>query len=260
VLEALEIGSTGEGVVGTLLKRRPDVINAVRWLCYRGERGKVRLAVTWHDGVYLTKEVQIHGGGHNEIVTEANRNPDSAAKPIEQRIGRTTAKLHSLFTETRIRGGLAKAVALLQEVDRSITQLEILTEGDTPVLHLSYDDRSVPVALAGDGMESLVRLALELSQRERGIFLIEEPESHQHTAAIVRSARIIAAAARLGCQIIFATHSMELLDAILASLAEKELDLLAVYRLRLVHGELKVLRMAGKEVNAARAGIEDDLR
>jgi len=114
--------------------------------------------------------------------------------------------------------------------------------------------------LAGDGMESLVRLALELSQREHGTFLIEEPESHQHTAAVVRSARIIAAAAKLGCQIILSTHSMELLDGILASLSADEIDMLAVYRLRLVQGELKVHRMPGIEVNAARAGIEDDLR
>ena len=53
---------------------------------------------------------------------------------------------------------------------------------------------------------------------------------------------------------------MELLDDMLASLKDPELDMLAVYRLRLIGGELKVLRMPGKEVNAARTEIEDDLR
>jgi predicted ATPase len=145
-------------------------------------------------------------------------------------------------------------------MDPEIRGLEILTEGDAPMLHLAYEGRTVPAGLAGDGVESLVRLALELSMRDRGTVLIEEPEAHQHSRAIAQSAKVLVAAARTGCQVILTTHSMELLDDLLAELTDDEHSWLAVYRTRLDQGQLRVMRVKGEDVSAVRAGIGDDLR
>lgn len=260
VLEAVQIGSVGDASSG--VARRDEIPNQFRWLFHRGEASQASIGIHWSSGAALTRKLQIQGaslGLTADSLVKADRVKEEAIF-VEQRVGRPRQSLHKLFSETRRRGGVDAACALLSEVDSTIRGLEILTEGDTPVLYIDYEDRVVPAALSGDGMESLVRLALELSQRKQGVFLVEEPEAHQHSAAILRSAKIIVAAARLGSQVILSTHSMELLDDLLAALRAEELDLLAVYRLRLVHGELKVLRMPGKEVNAARTEIEDDLR
>lgn len=263
VLEAVQIGSSPQSTVSNVIGRRSDHQNPVRWLTHSGLYGEAKFRVAWVGGAWRGRMLITDAGGIREKVSDSVGQVASAVETasfVEQRIGRPRPSLHQLFSETRLRGGVETARSLLAEVDPTIRGLEILTEGEAPVLHLAYDDRVVPAVLAGDGMESLVRLALELSQRKTGTFLIEEPEAHQHSAAILRSARIIVAAARLGSQIILSTHSMELLDDMLAALSVEELDLLAVYRLRLVHGELKVLRMPGKDVNAARTEIEDDLR
>jgi len=263
VLEALQLGSGPDGQITNVMERWGNLPGQRRWLTYRGEYGRASFQITWTDGASLHTKLESAPGGSGIVgqaasCAEAQRR---AASFLEQRQGRPRLSLHQLFTDARRRkGAIDAARKLLAEVDPSIRGLEILTEGDTPVLHIAYEDRVVPAVLAGDGMESLVRLALELSQRAEGTFLIEEPEAHQHSAAILRSARVIVAAARLGSQVVMSTHSLELLDDVLSALRDDELDLLAVYRLRLVQGELKVQRLAGNEVNAARTQIEDDLR
>ena len=264
VLEAVQIGSSRDSCLHAVVGRRSDVPNPHRWLSPRGEFAQGACTVRWRDGYWIKKVLSPYSGGCNESTSTSSSGASQergGAIFVEQRAGRPRPTMHRLFSETRLRrDGVESACKLLAEVDATIRGLEILTEGDTPILHIVYDDRVVPAALAGDGMESLVRLALELSQRKDGTFLIEEPEAHQHSAAILRSARILVAAARLGSQILLSTHSMELLDDLLGALRDDELDLLAVYRLRLVQGELKVLRMPGKEVHSARTEIEDDLR
>ena len=46
--------------------------------------------------------------------------------------------------------------------------------------------------------------------------MLEEPEVHEHPAAMRQSARAILAAIRRDIQIILSTHSVELIDALLA--------------------------------------------
>jgi hypothetical protein len=262
VLEAIEIGSNVGGVSSQVVNRWASPSAHYRWLIYRGDHGPARARVAWSDGRYLQKQVAASQSGFGDGVVDGGQLEDNlrAAIFVEQRAGRPSQKLHQAFTECRRRGGDQLVSDLLRAVDPKTKGLEILTEGDTPVLHIASEDRTVPVALSGDGMEALVRIALELSQRKDGTFLIEEPETHQHSRALLRTARILVAAARNGAQIILSTHSMELLDDMLADLKDEELDWLAVYRLRLIQGDLRVLRMSGSEANRARTDIEDDLR
>ena len=168
--------------------------------------------------------------------------------------------LHRLYSQAREQGRKAQAEALVAEVVPGVSELEILTEGDTPILHLVFEDRSVPVAFAGDGVYSLVQLCLELASLPRGVVLLEEPEVHQHPAAICQSVRAILAAVRRGVQVILTTHSLELIDYILAESSKEELQGLSVYRLQLKDGSLSSRRIDGSEVAFLRTEIESDLR
>jgi AAA15 family ATPase/GTPase len=109
-------------------------------------------------------------------------------------------------------------------------------------------------------MESLVRLALELSSPLPGTFLIEEPEAHQHIAAMARSARVIASAVKTGSQVILSTHSLEFLDLLIGALGEEHIDKLGVLRLWLYDGALTCVHHHGEDVRVARATVEMDLR
>ncbi len=149
---------------------------------------------------------------------------------------------------------------MIAEVVPRVKDLEILTEGDMPIVHLVFEDYSVPVAFAGDGVYSLVRLALELASRHQGVVLFEEPEVHQHPAAICQTVRAILAAIRRDIQVVLTTHSLELIDYILAESTDDDLGKLSLYRLQLDDGALSSYRMPGSEVEFARSQIEDDLR
>jgi predicted ATPase len=164
-----------------------------------------------------------------------------------------------LYTETVEQGGARQAEGILREVVKGAVNLQILAEGDTPVLHLVFENRSVPAALAGDGVQMLLRLILELAARREGVVLLEEPEVHQHPGAIRQGAAAILAAVRRGIQVILTTHSLELIDSLLSG-GEEDLDGTAVFRLNLEEGILKSTRLSGREALVARSQIEDDLR
>jgi predicted ATPase len=129
------------------------------------------------------------------------------------------------------------------------------------VLHVGYKNRSIPVAYAGDGVFSLIVTTLELASQPGGVVLIEEPEVHQYPAALRQTAAVIAARVTRGVQVILSTHSLELIDALVAAMSErKKLDDLRLIRLSLDEGNLKTSTVTGPDVAFARNEIDDDLR
>jgi predicted ATPase len=170
------------------------------------------------------------------------------------------APLHQLYTHAVEQGRRKEARESISEVVPGTLDMAILTEGDAPIVHLVFANYSVPAALAGDGIQSLLRLTLELTARSGAVVLVEEPEIHQHPGALRQSARAILAAIHRGIQVVLTTHSLELIDALLAAASPEDLEKLSVYRLQLQEGILKSHRLPGAEVAFARGQIEDDLR
>jgi predicted ATPase len=169
--------------------------------------------------------------------------------------------LYDLYTRAVQRGRRSMAKGLVAEVFPGVENIEILTEGKIPIVYLVFRDHSVPASLAGDGIQSLLRLSLALAASEGGVALLEEPEVHQHLGAMRQSARAIVAAVRRGIQVVLTTHSLELIDALLSQLTSpEELDKLSLYRLQLTDGILKSSRLPGPEIQLARGKIEEDLR
>jgi energy-coupling factor transporter ATP-binding protein EcfA2 len=168
--------------------------------------------------------------------------------------------LHELYTKAVQNGRRREAIGIISEVFPSVTSIEILTEHGEPILHFVFPEYSVPASLAGDGIQSLLRLSLELAASGGGVALLEEPEVHQHPGAIRQSARAILAAVRRQIQVVLTTHSLELIDALLAASLDQDLDNLNLYRLQLQNGTLKYSRLPGRDIAFARTEIEDDLR
>ncbi len=191
---------------------------------------------------------------------------ESEARLIEPSAGANHAPLHRVYSEATRGGGLPYAIDLLREVVDGLVDLRVLTfedeAGDTPILHLDFGTHTVPVAGAGSGVYALVRLALELAAVRSGLALIEEPEVHQHPRALHQSAKVLHAAAARGVQVVLSTHSLDLIDSLVASAeGEAGLERLRVVRIaRTKDGELRCSAYAGRDVAEARNAVGEDLR
>lgn len=152
-------------------------------------------------------------------------------------------------------------VELLAAVVPGLKNLEVLRVGSGFEVWLTYENGGVPLSLAGDGIRSVARLALELGALPKGLALLEEPEVHQHPGALKLSAATIVAAVKRGLQVIVATHSLELIDELLLSASKSDLlDKLSVQKLRLTNGRLDTTRFEGPESDRIRNVIGTELR
>lgn len=173
----------------------------------------------------------------------------------------TNQSLDEVYSAAVERGRKDEAVAALRAVlGEDIRDITLLTDSRVPVVHVVSSDGSVPVFVAGEGVVSLVRIALELAARPGGLVLLEEPEAHQHPRIIWQTAQIAWAAVQRGAQIILSTHSLDLIDALIAHAPPGKLDDLGVQRVKLEQGRLSHDHIPGRDVAAMRADFEDDLR
>jgi len=170
------------------------------------------------------------------------------------------AGLEDLYSEAVKQGRRQTAKKLVKAVVPNLDDIEILTEFGDPVVHVVFENHSVPVGVTGDGVQSLIRLAFELASRPGGVALVEEPEAREHPAAIRQSAKAIIEAISRGIQVLVSTHSLEFIDALLAEASVEQTKAMAVYRFALDGGQLRSTRIAGEDVAISRGQIGDDLR
>ena len=286
VLDALLIGASPKTaeVARTTLQRHHGVDPGWRWFSWRANtREPSEITVSTRSGASRTCQIEFKStglgragpvsrprvAGDQDTTGTPRRRPVSEEhelkdvpeiRLVEPREFDGSPPLHQLYTETVQHGRRDEAKAIITEVVPNAKDLEILTEGNTPIIHLVFEDHSVPIAFAGDGIYSLIRLALELASRPQGVVLLEEPEVHEHPGAIRQSVKAILAAVRRDIQVILTTHSLELIDALVAESSDEDLDKLSLYRLELEDGRLISVRVPGSEVAFSRTEVEKDLR
>jgi hypothetical protein len=169
--------------------------------------------------------------------------------------------LAELYTLVAERGLTKQAKSIVMDLMPDVQDVEILSPQGQPTVYLSYKSGgSMPLATVGDWVRLLLRQSLELAAPSGGVVLLEEPEVHMHPGAIRQSVRAMLAAMARGIQVIVTTHSLELIDSLLAEAKTQDLDKLSFYRLQLHDGKLKSYRLSGTEASRARTQIEDDLR
>ena len=290
VLDALLIGASpnaGEALDRSI-RRRKGLLRPARWLVWRsgkegngrcvaeataGDKRSIELRVDADDvslsirkDPAVTAEAELaHGANPFAGSRTAGGSPHSikgvsAVRLLDAYVFDADIPLHQLYSDAVEQGRGVAAQEILTKVVPGLKAIQILTDRDDPILHLVFDEYSVPVVLAGDGVQMLLRLALELASRGEGVVLMEEPEVHQHPGSIRQSALAILAAVRRDIQVVLTTHSLELIDALLDGAPEKELERIAVYRVQLEDGVLNSHRLSGTEAAFARTQIEDDLR
>ena len=146
------------------------------------------------------------------------------------------------------------------KLPRVETRFTLLEERGQTQLYATFADGALPVALAGDGLQAFLQIALGVAAVPAGLALVEEPEVFQHPGSLTRTAQVLWAGVHRGVQVVVTTHSLELIDRILASAGEGDLDQLTVFNLALDDGELRASRFEGVDLPQVRGELESDLR
>jgi len=298
ILDALLIAANpipAEGI-GLAVERREGLASGARWLFWKGgsdgpaeirvrtdqvsrvctlavnvdARDRTSLQAAVSDGDAGGEEI---GGGKILVRFPAEHplgiGPPNYSRPLDDvpevrfldpRAGGLRTPLHQLYTRVVEQGRYKDAIASLKLLIPGVQDIQILAPEKEPIVYLIFDGYAVPAALAGDGIRLLLHLTFELATRPGGLVLMEEPEVHMHPGAIRQCARAILAAMRRKVQIVLCTHSLELIDGLLAESSAADLEQLGLYRVQLQQGNLKSSRLAGPDVAFARSQIEDDLR
>jgi AAA domain, putative AbiEii toxin, Type IV TA system/AAA domain len=170
--------------------------------------------------------------------------------------------LDRAYSEATRLGRREEIIAVLRELVPDLSSVEILSEDDgSPALYVVQGQRgALPIGVAGDGVQALVQLATEFAALPGGSVLVEEPEVYQHPAALRLTARVLLATMRRGVQVILTTHSLELIDMLVEEAKPEDVPQMSLFILALEDGVLRSGRLAGPQIQAARADVAEDLR
>ena len=151
---------------------------------------------------------------------------------------------------------------LIRQFDEDVLNVEVASfTGYRPAIYIKHRKLGVmPLSVFGDAMRRCLLLATTMTNLGRGgVLLLDEVEVGIHTDALPKVFRWLADAARqLQVQVIATTHSLEVLDALLASdLSEEEL---AAYQLTQTEGHTECKRFSGSALKRLRYERGLDIR
>jgi predicted ATPase len=138
-----------------------------------------------------------------------------AVTPITHRSGKTMVDHLSRIVDE---GEKALALEMLQLFDPGIESLDV-SAGRRQTIVVKHKRRGVvDLASFGDGMRRVAALALALSRAQDGVLLIDEIEAGIHPAILSEVVeKLLVAASAAAVQLIATTHSLEVVDALVAA-------------------------------------------
>ena len=154
---------------------------------------------------------------------------------------------------------LASVVKLLTTFIPGLTDLRLLQPGTRPAIFAVEGEARYPLSEAADGAKRALSISERIVRDSSGLILIEEPEAFMHPRAMRAIASVLWGAIEMGKQVVFTTHSLEFIDAILAA-ARADLAKLALFRMRMQDGALVSARIDGARVADLRERLGEDLR
>jgi predicted ATPase len=209
-----------------------------------------------------TAEVATDGSFHlvdskctRETAAAAARFSDTINPPL---IG----TLEDAYSDAAGRGAETKEVllGLVRKLRPGLKNLEILKRNDKAILFVMEANSSSPFAVVGDGTKRLFLIACDMAISRGGLCLIEEPESYQHPGAMDEFARLVWEAVAQGTQIVFSTHSLEILERVFKTEKGRDLTKASVIRTRLSNGELTTQSIPGPNASERLIEVGEDLR
>jgi energy-coupling factor transporter ATP-binding protein EcfA2 len=295
ILEAINIGVTHDlnAAIEHAAHSRPQWDDAPRWLSFRGRMTPSRVVLKFSSGI---RYVDLRYDKNTPVKSTRSDAEDEASLPpllpyptkqsfadmkeaaskgkvtatdttlgqsclIDSRENSSLRSFDELHTRVFETGLQQQEFEIVRKLIPGAEAITILTSGSLPVANVVYPTHAVPVYVVGDGVERVIRLGLEALLLDKGLLILEEPEVYLHPKAIQLAAKIIVDAVQRGVQVILSTHSLELIDNLVASWeCDADCSKMAVFRVLLEEGNLKVSRIPGDRVVALRSTIEDDLR
>ncbi|MBI5481825.1 MAG: AAA family ATPase [Deltaproteobacteria bacterium] len=166
------------------------------------------------------------------------------------------AKIEALLWPEILRGRRDKALvgALNDIAGGAVEQLQLLPDARMMLL---YPQHSLTLDVQGDGMRAALRCLMVLSVLKQTLFVLEEPESHQHPGSLAHLASAVCKLAREHeVQLLVTTHSLECVSAFLqatdeaarAAAGQDAKGDSAVFHLKLADGQLEVRRLDAEAV------------
>ncbi len=156
-----------------------------------------------------------------------------------------------------------RVVELVQKFDPEVEGIEVASlRGERPGIYLRHRRLgAAPLSVFGDALRRAVLLASTAqSLKGGGLLLIDEVETGIHTTALERVFAWLTPLAReLDVQVIATTHSLEAVDAVMASVGEN-VDDLATYHLEQREDQTRVRRIAGDVLHRLRFDRGMDVR
>lgn len=137
------------------------------------------------------------------------------------------------FSRTQLSGQGTDFLRLVQLVDPRVTNLQVLALNEFgPELFASTEDgEPIPLSHFGDGLWQGLRVGTAIAAVRGGVVLVDEFDAALHYSALVDVCRWwLDAARRFDVQLFMTTHSLEAVDALLAS-AEGHSGELVAFRL-----------------------------
>jgi hypothetical protein len=210
----------------------------------------------------LEEEPVIHefsGRRFKEGRTLAPLVPCQLVTPVSHRTSRQLLAGIDQILEERMK---PEVIRLLQLLAPDVEDIEIRSpQGRGAVIHLYHSGIGhVPLAVEGDGMRRALAFASACVQARGGVLLLDEVETALHPEALSGVFRFLVESCKaMGVQLFVSTHSLEAVDAMLASVGEDVGELVAYHMPPRDSGQT-VYRMGGNSIRSMRSEGGVDLR
>lgn len=119
--------------------------------------------------------------------------------------------------------GIDRVLEVLSLINGDVRNLVPITEMGQPMIYVDVGrSRLLPLSVLGAGFFHLLRLALAISEIERGIIIVDELEDGLHHTLFSKLFRIVldAIGSKKDLQFFIATHSGELIKAAIETSGE----------------------------------------
>lgn len=210
-------------------------------------------------GGELSAVGSVHTAGDNRAAVAWKGEPP-ALIPSVTRVS-PAADLARAWSDATLAGHAPAVIERLRRVAPGVRDVQlVLDRAGAPLLYALGDASTVPLDLLGAGVIAWLRLALALLAAPAGLLLVDEPARHAHPSTTWEIGRLLWDLVADGRQVVLATQSLDLVDAVVGTASRAQNEQIGLRRLVLIDGALKVGALDGDDVAFTRNLVQEDPR